>query len=110
MTHRRHLLILFVALFGLLSPSFAAGVGAVAASAAVPAITMADDAGPAVPQYKPCEKQGGKRVLPCHPDLGILAVAPEASAWAPAGRRFPAAEPLRRLLVPAADPPPPRRG
>lgn len=109
MTIRRHLLFVFVALFGLLSPSFAAGFGALAASTATPAITMADDAAPTVPHYKPCEKQGGKRVAPCHPDLGILTVVSETAGWAPAGRRLPLAEPMRRLPVPTTDPPPPRR-
>ncbi len=109
MTLRRHILVLLVALFGLLAPSFAAGFSAVTASTTSVVVAACDD-GVELPEYKPCREQGGKRVLPCHPDLGILVAGAEAPAWGRSGRRGLTADPLRRTLVPAADPPPPRRG
>ncbi len=109
MTLRRHILVLLVALFGLLAPSFAAGFSAVTASTTSVVVAACDD-GVELPEYKPCREQGGKRVLPCHPDLGILVAGAEAPAWGRSARRGLTADPLRRTLVPAADPPPPRRG
>lgn len=109
MTFRRHILVLFVALLGLLSPSLAAGASAVATSAA-PAVTAVADDAPQVPMYHPCKKQGGKRVLPCHPDLGVLIRESASLEWVPAQRLAMRADPVLRMPVPAADPPPPRRG
>lgn len=107
MSYRHSMLALLFALVALLAPSLAAGYGALAAAPA-PAVCAVDD-GVEVPVFKPCEKQGGKRLLPCHPDLGVLAAMPAAPIWRPASVLQPTAGPMRRLLAPSADPPPPRR-
>ena len=110
MTLRRHILVLLAALFGLLAPTFTAGANALAAGMAPAAVTALDDGnGPTVPHYKPCEKQGGKRVLPCHPDLGVLTAVEITPAFGPRTSLLATADLPYRRLVPAADPPPPRR-
>lgn len=57
-----------------------------------------------------CKFLGGKRVLPCHPDLGVMATAvsavrPSVSYQLPRGVAPPLAE-----ATPEAELPPPRRG
>ena len=109
MTFRRHRVVLLVALFGLLSPSLAAGAGAIASGMATPAAVAAVDDTPQVPFFHPCKQQGGKRVLPCNPDPGVLTRPGAVLSWVPAERPAHLADPMLRLPVPAADPPPPRR-
>jgi len=98
------ILIVFVALFALTSPSFATGVCVAHGGLAV----VAGDDG-SVPLPNPCEMQGGKRVMPSRSDLARFAAeVPRAmvAQWA-LGL---ADEPMHEGRAPAAELPPPRLG
>lgn len=64
------IIVMLIALFALSSPSVAAGYDALAVSVGAD-FAIADDCSE-LHQYVPLKKQGGKRAVPCHPDLGVL--------------------------------------
>ena len=97
---------MLLALLALLAPSTGAALHAAAASGVV---ATAADAGTDVPAYGPCETRGGKRITSCSPDLGVLVSATTAPAPKMSEMRAVTANPMRRMLIPAAEPPPPRR-
>lgn len=107
MTQFRSALALLVAVLALLAPSLATGFTAAAATEVTVAAAMDD--GIELPDYRPCEQQGGKRVLPCHPDLGLLVPPMTAPGWTLAAVPAIAADRMHPLPLRAADPPPPRR-
>jgi hypothetical protein len=106
MAYLRSLLMLLLAMLALTSPSMAVGFTAFTGSTAQ-IIVSADD-GVDIPHYRPCERQGGKRALPCHPDLGLLAAMPARSVWTIMAAPAIAVELMPAGRQPATDPPPPR--
>lgn len=105
MTQSRSILVLLLAVLALLAPSVVVGFTAATAGE----IVVAADDGPELPLYRPCEKQGGKRVLPCHSDLGLLVPAIAAPVWTVAALPAIATDRMHPLPLRSADPPPPRR-
>ena len=98
---------LLLALVALGVPSLSLGMGVgVAAPVVVSADTVADAPELARPGH--CKSLGGKRVLPCHPDLGVM--AGQVSAIAPSGRQASGHDPVLALstTAPEAELPPPR--
>lgn len=98
---------LFLALVALGVPSLSLGMGiGVAAPVVVSADTVADAPELARPGH--CKSLGGKRVLPCHPDLGVM--AGQVAAIAPSSRHAPGHDPVPELpaVAPEAELPPPR--
>ena len=99
---------LLLALVALGVPSLSLGLGiGVAAPVVASADTVADAPELARPGH--CKSLGGKRVLPCHPDLGVM--AGEVSAIAPSSRQASGHDPMLALpaMAPEAELPPPRR-
>lgn len=105
MTHLRPLLMLLLALLALTSPSMAVGINVLAGSP-TQVVASADD-GIGGPAYRPC-KQGGERVLPCHPDLGLLGATPARPVWTVLTTAVIITDPMPASRLPATDPPPPR--
>ena len=106
MTHLRSVLLVILAVLALTGPSLAVGV--TVASANPVSMAAADDADG--PGYRPCEMQGGKRVLPCHPDLGLLVRVSAQRPWTTASVPRPVPDLMLPERAPKTDPPPPRRG
>ncbi|HEV7275783.1 MAG TPA: hypothetical protein VGN80_05820 [Devosiaceae bacterium] len=102
----RSVLLMILAVLALASPSLAVGV--TAASASEVSVVAAEDRGAA--GYRPCEMQGGKRVLPCQPDLGLLVRATAERPWTTAAAPRPVPDLMLPDRAPQTDPPPPRRG
>ena len=98
-------LLLALAALGVPSLSLGLGIG-VAAPVVVSADTVADAPELARPGH--CKSLGGKRVLPCHPDLGVM--VGEVSAIAPSSRQASGHDPVLALstMGPEAELPPPR--
>ena len=59
-------------------------------------------------ELKPCQLQGGKRVLPCHPDQGIFAIAAASPAPTAAQAFTVDSDGIREGAVPQPVAPPPR--
>ena len=98
---------LLLALVALGVPSLSLGLGiGVAAPVVVSADTVADAPEMALPGH--CKSLGGKRILPCHPDLGVM--AGQVSAIAPSSRQTSGPDPVLALstMAPEAELPPPR--
>ena len=98
---------LLLALVALGVPSLSLGMGVgVAAPVVVSADTVAG--APELVQPGHCKSLGGKRVLPCHPDLGVM--AGQVAAIAPSSRQASGYDPMPALspVVPEAELPPPR--
>jgi hypothetical protein len=98
---------MLLALVALGVPSLSLGMGiGVAAPVVVSADTVAD--APDLVRSGHCKSLGGKRVLPCHPDLGVM--AGQVAAIAPASSSSPwrAALPVLPAVAPEAELPPPR--
>lgn len=100
------ILALIVALVGLSAPSVSLGMGV---SGPVWAPFATDGATAAPANLFSCKSMGGKRTLPCHPDLGVIAGV--HTIRVPAMRA-----PLSRVIelpaplgAPEAELPPPRR-
>jgi len=106
MTHLRTLLLTLLAVLALAGPSLAVGVTAAAADQ----LTMAAVEDADAPAFRPCERQGGKRVLPCHPDLGLLVRTATQRPWTTAPVPRPVGDLSLPERAPKTDPPPPRRG
>lgn len=106
MTQVRSVLLMILAVLALTSPSLAVGVTAAAANQV--SMAAADDVDG--PGYRPCELQGGKRVLPCHPDLGLLVRTATQRFWTSASVPRPVPDLMLPNRAPKTDPPPPRRG
>lgn len=98
---------MLLALVALGVPSLSLGMGI---GVAAPVVASADTVAGAPELARPghCKSLGGKRVLPCHPDLGVM--AGQLSAIAPSGRRVSAHDPVLALsaMAPEAELPPPR--
>lgn len=105
MTRYRPFLLMLLALMALLAPS----TGAVLHAAASGVVVTAADAGADAPAYTPCETRGGKRIMSCSADLGVLVSATNAPVPKTSEVRALMANPMHRILTPAAEPPPPRR-
>jgi hypothetical protein len=96
---------LLVAMFALLSPSFATGVCVV--QGGVPVVsTSAGDVPVHLPN--PCDMQGGKRVLPEQPDFRRHAVLEDPRTIAAQWARSMMDEPSLEGRSPAMELPPPR--
>ena len=105
MTRLLRIVALIVALIALGGPSLSHGMG-VQLSVAVEADTAPAELVAAKPWG--CKSLGGKRVLPCHPDLGVM--TSQVPPAAPSTRQWPegaVALPLA-ATVPEAELPPPR--
>jgi hypothetical protein len=87
------IIVLILALVGLSAPSVSLGMGISGPEWS----SVASDASGAIPiKLVGCKSLGGKRLLPCHPDQGVIiglvvAIAPSS-----------AASPLRRVPLPGA--------
>lgn len=68
------LFVLILAIIALGSPSLARGLEGVGQP--VRPILVVDEDGGLKPAYVHCKTRDGKGALPCHPDLGVLALAP----------------------------------
>ena len=98
---------LLLALVALGVPSLSLGLGiGVAAPVVASADTVADAPELARPGH--CKSLGGKRVLPCHPDLGVMAGQIAAIAPASPPSSWQAAVPALPAVAPEAELPPPR--
>ncbi|MCR6671250.1 hypothetical protein [Devosia ginsengisoli] len=103
MTRLLSIAVLIVALVALAAPSLSLGV-----SAYPPTSTQLHVSSGDLMAAKPCKSLGGKRVLPCHPDLGVM--VSQASLVFPSIRQ----RSWRDVVVPLAAPqpeaelPPPR--
>jgi hypothetical protein len=101
--------IMMLALLAFCAPSLARGLDAVITPAEMASITMASDSGAAI-VAPGCKQGSGKRVMPCHPDLGVL-TAGMAVLDAAATPLFGLPESLLAAASwPDAELPPPRRG
>ncbi|KRA44891.1 hypothetical protein [Devosia sp. Root635] len=100
---------LLLALVALGAPNLSRGVGIGVGTlvAVAGGVDMVTDA-PAMARPGHCKSLGGKRVLPCHPDLGVMAA--QISAIAPASRSSSwfDAVPALPSVAPEAELPPPR--
>ena len=107
MTRLLSIATLLLALVALGVPSLSLGMGlGVAAPVLVSADTVAD--APELVRPGHCKSLGGKRVLPCHPDLGVM--AGQVAAIAPSSRQASGHGPVLALsaMAPEAELPPPR--
>ena len=100
------ILALIVALVGLSAPSVSLGMG-VSGPVWAPFASQSAKAAPA--NLFSCKSMGGKRTLPCHPDLGVIAgvqaiIVPSTRAPLSLVVELPAASDM-----PEAELPPPRR-
>lgn len=108
MTRLLSILALVMAIVALSAPSASLGMGVTG-----PVWSLGDTqvSQPAPAKVLSCKSLGGKRVLPCHPDLGVMArtvpVAPPPIGYRP--DRHPGLPPLA-AQAPEAELPPPRRG
>ena len=107
MTRFLSIAILLLALAALGAPSLSLGMGI---GVAAPVVASADTVMDAPELVRPghCKSLGGKRVLPCHPDLGVM--AGQVSAIAPSSRQTSGPDPVLALstMAPEAELPPPR--
>jgi len=100
-------IVLIFALVALSGPSLGMGLGL----HGVPhggEVVVTSDGGSAL--IWTCKGLGGKRLLPCHPDLGVLTETPDDHVPALAARAVVIAALLERGQVPSAELPPPRLG
>ncbi|QDZ12041.1 hypothetical protein [Devosia ginsengisoli] len=103
MTRLLGIAVLILALVALAAPSLSVGV-----SAHPPTSTQVHASSGNLLAIKPCKSLGGKRVLPCHPDLGVM--VSQASLVFPSIRQ----RSWRDVVLPLAAPqpetelPPPR--
>ena len=98
---------LVLALVALGAPSVSLGAGMTG-----PVWTASDSTASEQESVKPgdCKLLGGKRVLPCHPDLGVMSATALATV-APASHQSPLAVALPLIAaMPEAELPPPRQG
>jgi hypothetical protein len=108
MTRLLGILTLITALIGLTAPSVSLGLGVrapiwVATSSEVVVTGL-------VSKVAACQLLGGKRVLPCHPDLGVLATPIDAMRPMLGHVLARSAGPLPAGATPEAELPPPRLG
>jgi hypothetical protein len=100
--------LVLLSLVALITPSLAAiSLGPMVISGADTVVVTLDTG--AAPAFKPCQLQGGKRVLPCNPDRAVLSGVVLAPPATPALPRTPLEQQRPPSLAPAVDPPPPRR-
>jgi hypothetical protein len=107
MTYLRSLLLMILAVLALTGPSLAVGAAAVSVREVPLAVTLADDEARAT-AFHSCQRQGGKGLPACYPDLGPLALAAGQPLWTSAGAPVPAVVPMLRKRSPNIEPPPPR--
>lgn len=100
------LVALCFALLALCSPSLAVGVKA-ATMHDVVVVAAAGEIAPVTVQ-SPCQAQGGKRVLPCQSDLGVLPGVIAKATPAAVALHLPRNDLMPASIVPDADLPPPR--
>jgi hypothetical protein len=107
MTRLLSIVTLIMALVALSAPSVSLGMGVRG-----PVWTSSDSSVSELASAKvgDCKLLGGKRVLPCHPDLGVMATTmsggePPLSLWLPRAVALPLT-----AATPKAELPPPRRG
>lgn len=102
------ILLLVFAVMALTGPSLTLGLGLNRIVHAGSTVTEVGDSDPIT--FWSCKGLGGKRLMPCHPDLGVLV----ASLDAPAQLHRPIMEVAELLPTftrwPEAELPPPRRG
>lgn len=67
-----HIVCLLFSVLALLTPSFAALASDFVTPPTAEQVWTANMTSVEIPAFKPCQKQGGKRVLPCHLDNGLL--------------------------------------
>lgn len=107
MTRLLSIATLLLALVALGVPSLSLGMGV---GVAAPVVVSADTVAGAPELVRPghCKSLGGKRVLPCHPDLGVM--AGQVAAIAPFSRQVSRHKPVLALstMAPEAELPPPR--
>jgi hypothetical protein len=106
MTRLLSIATLLLALVALGVPSLSLGMGL---GVAAPVLVSADTAGaPELVRPGHCQSLSGKRVLPCHPDLGVM--AGQVAAIAPSSRQASGHGPVLALsaMAPEAELPPPR--
>ena len=102
------ILLLVFAVVVLTGPSLTLGLGLNRIAHASSTVTVVSDGEPIT--FWSCKGLGGKRVMTCHPDLGVL-VAPLQAPSQPPQMAMLVGEPL--LVTnrwPEAELPPPRRG
>ena len=101
-----HIAALIVALVALGAPSLSLGMGLRVIDLSTRLEVSVSE--PVAAKPWGCKALGGKRVLPCHPDLGVIAAQPAAMA-PPAGYRTWRNVVLPLMaLAPEAELPPPR--
>lgn len=96
---------LILALVALSAPSASLGMGV---TGPVWTVSKVDSAAPMTIQVTGCKSLGGKRVAPCHPDLGVLSTIGPVTVPVvrhAATRSRPAAP--ATILAPEAELPPP---
>lgn len=101
------ILMLVLAIVALSGPSFGMGFGLHGVPQHGHSVTSKD--GHAAFVWK-CKELGGKRVMPCHPDIGVLVPALASTPPSLSARSVVRIVPLARGQSPTAELPPPRLG
>ena len=102
------LLFAAVAVLALSSPSLAVGFVTFTSSTGTVVNVVDGDVASGQPTYRPCEKQGGKRVLPCQPEPVLRGACAEVRSWSVAAVPSFGSDRQTPVRSPATDPPPPR--
>lgn len=102
------ILLLVFAVAALTGPSLTLGLGLNRIAHANSTVTVVSDGDPIT--FWSCKGLGGKRVMTCHPDLGVLVATLQPPAQ-PQQMAVLVGEPLlAQMRWPEAELPPPRRG
>lgn len=99
--------VLILALVGLSAPSLSMAAGV---SGPVWSVEQTSVSAPTATRLVHCKSLGGKRVLPCHPDQGVIATRAEAGAPAAGAAAHPLVLLPAARNTPEAELPPPRQG
>jgi hypothetical protein len=102
------LIIMVVALVALAGPSLSRGLEGVRIDAGS-VVTAADTEGEQTHLWG-CKTLGGKRLVPCHPDLGVLAPPPGPMVPSQGPLLRPDADAIGSAMPPETELPPPRLG
>jgi len=100
------LFVLIIAVIALSGPSLARGLEGVGQPVRPILLQKAD--GSLRPAYIHCKTRDGTPALPCHPDLGVLAVAPMPATPPAPIDRIAATASFMAARLPEAELPPPR--